>query len=107
MEKPIKNAFLPDFDLNFTCTSFAEIFGMESLSPLGHYSDQKIQKNIFVRPFVSTPSTVRRRHKALEFKKIHTIHSVLALCKKWPKIKKSEGFYAENHQGWLKTDPIL
>jgi hypothetical protein len=28
MEKPIKNAFLPDFDLNYTCTNFAEIFCM-------------------------------------------------------------------------------
>jgi hypothetical protein len=31
MEKAIKNAFLPDFDLNFTCANFDEIFGEESL----------------------------------------------------------------------------
>jgi hypothetical protein len=31
MEKAIKNVFLPDFDPNFTCANFDEIFGMESL----------------------------------------------------------------------------
>jgi hypothetical protein len=45
MKKAIKNASLPDFDLNFTCASFVEIFWWGiSLSPLEHYSDRKILK---------------------------------------------------------------
>jgi hypothetical protein len=30
IEKAIKNAFLPDFELNFTFANFDEIFGMDS-----------------------------------------------------------------------------
>jgi hypothetical protein len=44
MEIGIKNAFLPDFDLNFTCANFDEIFGMESLTLICPKNSEKSLK---------------------------------------------------------------
>jgi hypothetical protein len=55
MEKVVKNAFLPDFGLNFTYANFVEFFERgASPDPLKHYFGQKTRKDhqkYFCPPF--------------------------------------------------------